>query len=61
MVPGFELESTLFYAVMYEYNDLLPDLVSHEKSYPDGFESRLLIARDLAITQHNVAAIEISK
>ncbi|MBX9586309.1 MAG: hypothetical protein K2X50_03535 [Gammaproteobacteria bacterium] len=56
---GFELESTLFYAVLNEYNDLLPDLVSHEMSCVDGFESRAIIAQDLAVTLGNVRAVEI--
>jgi hypothetical protein len=46
-----ELESTVFYALMHDYEELLPPLIEHEKSSERTspfFYNRLLLTRDLA-------------
>lgn len=57
--PGFELVSTLYYAVMHEYSDLLPELIKHELSCAEGYIFRLYYARYFAISQNNNMAVTI--
>ncbi len=57
--PGFELVSTLYYAIMHEYSDLLPELIKHEQSCAEGYSSRLYYARYLAISRNNNTAVTI--
>ncbi len=58
-VPKFELVSTMYYAVTHDYGDLLPQLIEHEKSCPEGFYSRIFYARYFAIARKNHSAITI--
>jgi hypothetical protein len=51
-----ELESTVFYALMHDYQELLPPLIKHEKyseTTSPYFYNRLLLTRDLAQIKGN--------
>ncbi len=58
-LPGFDLISTLYFAVLYDYCDLLPKLLAHEKTSAEGFYSRAFYARYFAIARNNHPAVSV--
>ncbi len=57
---GYELKSALWYAIFHGFNELLPELIEHEKSYQDEyFLQRTVEALELAYDEGNQQAITI--
>ncbi|MBX9587016.1 MAG: hypothetical protein K2X50_07130 [Gammaproteobacteria bacterium] len=55
-----QLLSTLYYAVNFDLNELLPDLIEHEKECQNEFyQARLWLALDLAYCRKNNTAIAL--
>ncbi|MBX9585685.1 MAG: hypothetical protein K2X50_00360 [Gammaproteobacteria bacterium] len=59
-IKNHEMESTLYYAVEHDYNELLPDLIKHEAQCQGSLAtSRQWLAADLAVLKKNEWAIEL--